>query len=221
MASSERTTETISAPSTTSASAPTTEAGAPTEGSGIRPGQDATGHQAAPGATAALNGFRVDCLMNARYHAAREAFLDGVHRWLMLGVILFGSAAMLDVFGAEFPNSALIKAVLAAFPVVLGALDLTFDLSNRARTHALMKRRYFELLAEVVSGEKTIEEADAAMHRCSADEEPAYHALLEASWNAAQEMVYGDQAKRYEISRLRRFLKQFLRFEGESSPVRA
>jgi hypothetical protein len=139
----------------------------------------------------------------------------------MFGVILFGSAAMLDVFGAEFPSSALVKAVLVAFPVVLGALDLTFDLSNRARTHALMKHRYFELLAEVVSGDKTIEEADSTTHRCSADEEPAYHALLETSWNAAQEMVYGDNAKRYEISRQRRFLKQFLRFEGESSPVRA
>jgi hypothetical protein len=168
-----------------------------------------------------LKGFRVDCLANARYHAAREAFLDSIHRWLMFGVILFGSAAMLDVFGAEFPSSALVKAVLVAFPVVLGALDLTFDLSNRARTHALMKHRYFELLAEVVSGDKTIEEADSTTHRCSADEEPAYHALLETSWNAAQEMVYGDNAKRYEISRQRRFLKQFLRFEGESSPVRA
>jgi hypothetical protein len=182
----------------------------PTEGS--RPGP-------ASGAMAAVNGFRVDCLMNARYHAAREAFLDGVHRWLMLGVILFGSAAMLDVFGAEFPNSALIKAVLAALPVVLGALDLTFDLSNRARTHAFMKHRYFELLADVVSDEKTTEEADAAMHRCSADEEPAYHALIATAWNAAQAMVYGDRAKHYELSRLSRFFKQVFRFEGSHFPV--
>jgi hypothetical protein len=40
-----------------------------------------------------------------------------------------------------------------------------------------MKRRYFELLADVTEGKKTIEQADAAMHHCSADEEPAYHAL--------------------------------------------
>jgi hypothetical protein len=82
-----------------------------------------------------------------------------------------------------------------------------------------MKRRYFELLADVTEGKKTIEQADAAMHHCSADEEPAYHALIATAWNAAQAMVYGDRAKHYVLSRWPRFAKQLFRFEGSHFPV--
>jgi hypothetical protein len=95
---------------------------------------------------------------------------------------------------------------------VLAAIDLTFDLSNRARCHALMKRRYFELLADLIEGNKEAKVVEGCMHRFSADEEPAYHALLGACWNAAQEMVYGDAADAYKIPRLHRFFKNCLRF---------
>ena len=40
---------------------------------------------------------RADCLMNARYHSAREAFLDTVHRWFMFAVIAFGAVAVVDL----------------------------------------------------------------------------------------------------------------------------
>ncbi len=180
------------------------------------PDEGFSGDSASGTAPAAIDAFRVDCLMNARYHSAREAFLDSVHRWLMLGVILSGSFAVVDLVGADVPAAAtvLVKAVLAALPVAFGALDLTFDLSNRARIHGQMKRRYFELLADVADRSKTVEQAAAAMHRCSADEEPAYHALLATAWNAAQVMVYGDEARRYALPWSARFLKQVFRFEG-------
>jgi hypothetical protein len=75
------------------------------------------------------------------------------------------------------------------------------------------------LLAEVTEGSKSVDEADAAMHRCCADEAPAYHALIATAWNAAQAMVYGDRAKHHELSRWPRFAKQFLRFEGSQFQV--
>jgi hypothetical protein len=50
------------------------------------------------------------------------------------------------------------------------------------------------------------------MHRCSADEEPAFHALLAVSWNAAQEMVYGTHADAYEVPRFHRLLKNIGRY---------
>jgi hypothetical protein len=43
-----------------------------------------------------------------------------------------------------------------------------------------MKRRYFELIADLVSGDKTAEQVEACMERFSADEEPAYHARVDA-----------------------------------------
>lgn len=159
----------------------------------------------------AVKGFQCNCLMNARYHATREAFLDSVHRWLMFGVITFGAVSVVQLFN----GMGWIKALFGAGAALFGALDLTFDLSNRARAHALMKRRYFELLADVAERKKDIVSAEGCMHRFSADEEPAYFALLAASWNAAQEMVYGDDRHEYDIPKLDLWLKNFWRFEGK------
>jgi hypothetical protein len=158
-------------------------------------------------ATAVKDGLRCDLLMNARYHASREAFLDTVHRILMFLIIVLGAAAVTDLISASW-----VKGAFAACAAVFAAFDLTVDLSNRARTHALMKRRYFELLADLTAGSTNPAEIEAAMHRCSADEEPAFHALLALSWNAAQEMVYGDDAQTYVIPRRHRLLKNILRY---------
>jgi len=201
------------APPTTASDAAAKADAAPADS----PASEGTAGQQRPASTAApaqtIRGVQIKCLMNARYHAAREAFLDTVHRWFMFGVIAFGAGAVASV-AMEITDLALLPSAFAAFAAILGALDLTFDLSNRARAHSLMKRRYFELLAEVESGERSVVEADARIHRCSAEEEPAYHALLIASWNAAQEMVYGDEAEKYEIPRTHRWLQNFRRFEG-------
>ncbi|MER9584402.1 hypothetical protein [Mesorhizobium sp. M0276] len=155
-------------------------------------------------------GITLSCLMNARYHSAREAFLDAVHRWFMFGVVISGAGAVSALFG-EIPYVNLALGTVAA---ILGAADLAFDLSNRARTHSLMKRRYFELLSDLREGQKTIVQAEACVHRYSADEEPAYQALLNGSWNAAQEMVYGDSAKLLIIPVWHRRLQNIWRFEG-------
>jgi hypothetical protein len=177
-------------------------------------------------ATLDAAGIRCECLMNARYHAAREAFLDTVHRWFMFGVICLGAVSLTDALPRAFHvilgidvGSATIKEITAALAAILAALDLTFDLSNRARLHALMKRRYFELASDVVAGKETLLEAQACLDKFSADEEPAYYALLIASWNAAQEMVYGDDAKCYKIPRPHLWLKNVWRFGGKIYPM--
>lgn len=161
-------------------------------------------------------GVILNCLMNARYHSAREAFLDAVHRWFMFGIIIAGAGAVSGLFEQLVPNFNIICGTIAA---VLGAADLAFDLSNRARAHALMKRRFFELLSDLRDGQKTIAHVEACAHRYSADEEPAYHALLMGSWNAAQRSVYGDRAELLEIPLLHRLLQNFWRFEGRDYPI--
>lgn len=153
--------------------------------------------------------------MNARYRASREAFLDSVHRWFMFGVVLTGAGSISALF-AEYVN---VQLVFGAIAALLGAADLAFDLSNRARTHALMKRRYFELLADMRDGQKSPSEADACTHRYSADEEPAFHALLMDSWNAAQEMIYGEQARLVKIPRSHRWLQNVRRYKGRLYPA--
>lgn len=175
--------------------------------SGRQPRGEIPGPSAAEGAEVE-SGIRFSCLMNARYHASREAFLDNVHRWFMFTVIVLGAGALIDVGVKEFPWA---KEAFGAFAAIIAALDLTFDLSNRARTHALMKRRYFELLADFNEGKKKPEETRACIDRYCADEEPAYHALLASSWNAAQEMLFGNNAQRYAIPWSHHVSQNFLR----------
>ena len=84
-----------------------------------------------------------------------------------------------------------------------------------------MKRRYFELLADLISKDKSAIEVEACMHRFSADEEPAFHALLAVSWNAAQEMIYGDSAYHYKLPFWHVWLKNIWRFGCKYPVVKA
>lgn len=223
MAGSERTTGApeTGAPAGASTGAAATPAGAPAGESAGSGDQGEHGSSSVPPSgplAASVTALRCSCLMNARYHASREAFLDNVHRWFMFAVIMLGAGALIDIFprGAESHGAVGIKEAFAAGAAMIAALDLTFDLSNRARTHSLMKRRYFELIADLVAGDKTTEQVEACIERFNADEEPAYHALIATSYNAAQEAVYGKEAYSYTIPRLHLFCKNFWRFGGTS-----
>jgi len=157
---------------------------------------------------------RVSCIMNAHYHGAREGFLDTTHRWFMFAVIVLGAAAFADLIpkseGDHKEN--LLKGFLGAGAALFGALDLTFDLSNRARAHSLMKRRYYELLADLREGKKSSAEARVCLDRLSADEEPPYRALLLSCWNRTQREVYGHHADHFHIPLFHRFFKNWLRW---------
>ena len=160
----------------------------------------------------------VSCLTNAHYHSAREAFLDTLHRWFMFFVIALGAAALTDVLPKILNwllgivvDVALVKEACSAGAAILAALDLTFDLSNRARAHAMMKRRYFELLAALRQGKKTAEEVHVCLDEFSADEEPPYRVLYLTCWNLAQMTVFGHRAKRFEIGFWDRLFKNWWR----------
>jgi hypothetical protein len=159
-----------------------------------------------PSPATSLEGLRISLLTNAAYHSCREAFLDTLHRWFMFFVIVLGAVALTDalpkvllVVGIKV-DPALLKEVCAAGAAILAALDLTFDLSNRARSHAMMKRRYYELLADLRSDDQEAE-FRARIAKYSADEEPQYRVLYYLCWNTAQESVFGDHAMKYKIPR--------------------
>jgi hypothetical protein len=198
MASSERTNEATAAP-TSSGTAAASNSLAPTE-QASHEGQPGFGAGRAPEtlsrsqtAATAIDGARISCLMNAQYHAGREAFLDTVHRWFMFAVIALGAGALIDVFHG-------LKELFAASAAIIAALDLTFDLSNRARGHAMQTRRYFELLAQLNANEKSPEQVHVCINQYSADEEPQYRVMLLACWNAAQSTIFGEHAIQYDIS---------------------
>jgi hypothetical protein len=156
---------------------------------------------------------RASCLLNAHYHAAREGFLDTTHRWFMLGVIIFGASAFADLI-PHAVESGWLKGLFGAGAALLGGLDLTFDLSNRARSHALMKRRYFELLADMRDGVKTADQVRSCLDRFSAEEEPPYRVLLLICRNRAQSEVRGNEAKLFRIPRRHRLIKNIFRMSS-------
>jgi hypothetical protein len=174
----------------------------------------------------ALEGCIISCLTNAQYHASREAYLDTLHRWFMFFVIALGAAALTDAMPKLVEHTVgykwdvgLVKEICAAGAAILAALDLTFDLSNRARAHSMMKRRYFELLADLRENQKSHEEVKVCLERFSADEEPAYRVLFLACWNTAQQTVYGGKALQYQITFLGNLFKNWFRRPAADYPV--
>ena len=137
-----------------------------------------------------------------------------------------GAAALTDVLprllhwisGAHV-EVALVKEVCAASAAILAALDLTFDLSNRARAHSMMKRRYFELLADLKEHVKSPDQVKVCLDRFSADEEPVYRVLHLACWNSAQASVFGRKAKQFRIPFLGNMFKNWWRRPGVMYPV--
>jgi hypothetical protein len=225
MASSERTeTAHPDAHSSADAHSDAPSAGSPLAeraGAGDQAGAIAPGHVPGPVATVTpLEARTLTCIANAQYHSSREAFLDTVHRWFMFLVIAMGAAALTDVLPRLLHSEvATVKEMFAASAAILAALDLTFDLSNRARAHAMMKRRYFELLADLREGQKSPDQVEVCLERFSADEEPLYRVLYLACWNSAQMTVFGKKAKRFQISFFGNLFKNWARRPAANYPV--
>jgi hypothetical protein len=183
-------------------------------------------HSGPVAAATPLERITISCLTNTYYHACREVFLDTVHRWFMFLVSALGTGALTDLlpklvsyisvrYGTGMAVDAdLVKEVCAAGAAILAALDLTFDLSNRARAHAMMRRRYFELLAKVRAEKMDPAEAAVCLDEFSADEEPPYHVLHLVSWNEAQRSVYGKVALQFQIGWLSDWFKNWWRRPG-------
>jgi hypothetical protein len=196
-----------SPPSFTADSSPVTTT-APSLSSRRRQGRKSSTPAAAPSPT--LRQIRKQCLFNMQYHAAREAYLDGIHRWFMFLVIVLGASAIIDIA----PNYPFLKIALPAASAVIGAMDLAFDLSNRARIHAVMRRRYSDILNSCLRNPDELAVADANLIELAGEEEPAFHALIAVCHNAAETQVYGDDVEHLKVPLHHRIFQNVLRFEG-------
>ena len=192
------------ASATENAAAASTSATTATEQTGAGSGESSPNPETAP---PTLNQVRYPCLMNMDYHAAREAFLDQAHRWLMFAVIAAGASAFVDVWS----DMRLWGPILA---VVAGALDLTFDLSNRARAHAMFRRRYAEILGNASREPDKLVALQCKLDEIAGEEEPPFNALLALSAMRAQQQTYGKVTDPCRPGLYYRVLKNFRRFPG-------
>lgn len=158
-----------------------------------------------------LDAQRFAAFTNGSYHADREGFLDWTHRVLLLIVILLGTSALLEVMPPAW------RQISAALTTLAGTLDLVFDLTTRARKHGHLRREYFELAASLAEGRITPAEADAAMLRSAADEEPPFCAAHAVAENWASMAVYGGgRVAPCRITGAQRLFRHVWRFNGSS-----
>lgn len=140
-------------------------------------------------------------LRNALYHVARRRFLDGINRFCNLLVILGGTAVV-----AEMARGAPAYSLLVGCTVTtIGALQLVFDYSGRARQHEILQRRYFNLMADVEcveapSGEQCVRWR-SEFSRAAADEPPTLRALDAIADNQATFALIGGDKPRLKITR--------------------
>ncbi len=150
-----------------------------------------------------------------RYHQRRRGFFDAMHNAIMFGVIICGSAA----FAGESPKLA------GAIAALIGALDLVFQFSHKARDHQSLFQRFSELNVAVTTTEiSTNKELDilvAKRLKIESDEPPIFWAL-EADCDNETAIAWG-RDKSSGLIRLewyQRLFMNFLRFDRTVFPDR-
>jgi len=85
---------------------------------------------------------KFDALRNAIYHTSRRRFFELLTRSLSFLVVVSGTAAVANLHAIE-------PRIAAAGAATIGALQLVFDFNGRARTHEILQRKYYDLIAEI------------------------------------------------------------------------
>lgn len=164
------------------------------------PGLTGNEGAAAPGAPAAQpealirHDIRFHATADAAYHGMREGFLGGVHRALMALVLIGGTtsfAALTEQIAPAWQQGAAVLVVGAAI------IDLIFDLSGKARTHARLRARYHQVLARLhLCGDVDLPALQAELQAIYAEEPPGHRMVQALAHNAAVDAMYEDAKAR-------------------------
>ncbi|MGD9838048.1 MAG: hypothetical protein AB7F72_04935 [Afipia sp.] len=148
------------------------------------------GTKAAEGAAAldALTSFQIECLKNARYHEDREIFFARLHKLTMLVAVLGGTATF--AFVSQFK-------LFAGLIAIAGIVDLVFDVSGKARLHAALRRRVYDVMAQAENANRDLSELKEQAARIYADEPPCMHAVNALAYNAAMQAF--DRPVKYQF----------------------
>jgi hypothetical protein len=155
-----------------------------------------------------LSDLAADADRCSRYHQRRRSFFDQVHRWAMFGVIATGSAGFAAVAGNP--------EIFGAASAVIGAADLLWDLSGKARDHEILHRRFVDVLKRIGGVQspdlELVGRIDADLNAIYADEPPVYRALNADCHNQVAQSRLGDRAELLYLSFWRRMTMDLFRF---------
>jgi predicted Fe-Mo cluster-binding NifX family protein len=142
--------------------------------------------------------FVIDCLRNARYHEDRERFFARIHKIAMFFVVASGTATFAWIKGAP---------IFAAVITLAGLLDLVFDISGKARLHAALRRRIYDVLAQSEDSTRGLESLREQAVRVYADEPPCMHAANMIAFNGAMQSFHRPHEHLYKIEWYHRLLR--------------
>lgn len=119
--------------------------------------------------------FNID--MSRRYHQMRRGYYDSFNKFLLVIIIVCGSAA-----AAKFLNS---PEILGGIAALAGAVNLAFGFSHKARDHELLYRRFTDLARRLYDFE-TPELARREQKDIERDEPPQIPLLVDfCHWETA------------------------------------
>jgi hypothetical protein len=144
-----------------------------------------------------------------RYHQRRQAHYEHLHRVVVFLIIASGSAAFTKVLAPD---------ILGAIAAALGILDLVAGFSLKARDHAVLQKRYTDILAEIKTAPNPSDAQIAQWERRRIEietEEPKMMYALEAwcdnevrrAWNVLDQGVA-------HLGWRHRLLKDWVSFSG-------
>jgi hypothetical protein len=168
--------------------------------------QDSSGGPTAPDGQEGLSdrdALRISLVRNAHYHEDRERFFARVHRVAMFIVVASGTASFAFVSATPY---------LAGIITLTGLVDLVFDVSGKARLHASLRRRIYDVLAQAEDESRTVAQLKEQAVRIYADEPPCMHAVNALAYNAAM-LAYGrPQDRLFKMEPWHRFLRHWFSF---------
>lgn len=145
-----------------------------------------------------------------RYHQRRRAYYDSCHRLIMLMIIIAGSASVVDVL--KFA-----QIWLGLLTAALGAIDLVFGLSDKARDHEFLMRRFSGLVARIRRSSSAtptdLLDWQAERIEIEADEPDVYWAVEAICYNEAARAWDRNPQEVVEVKLAFRLFQNIFRFD--------
>ncbi|BBE74338.1 hypothetical protein [Oharaeibacter diazotrophicus] len=162
--------------------------------------------------------LKAEALRCALYNGARRNFYEVTDNVLKFATVLTSSGAI-AAFGHEYGAVGVTFSIVAA---VSAAVDLVFGLGRKAAEHAVLQRRFHDLMADIVEAEP-LDAARAArfegcLHRLYGEERPAMRAVDVVAYNAAQASLFGETAKRLAVTRWQALTRHLLPHNAGAFP---
>ena len=167
--------------------------------------------------------FLHDCDRSSRYHTHRRTFFDWCHRWMMVAVLVSGSGAVAilsGAFGSEIKDS-VVSIIIMLIPATVGAISVVWNLTDKARDHEILARRFYQIAKSINVEKATPEQTEywrIEILSASQEEPAVFYALHAECYNAATRALgYGDDWLR-NIPRWRYYLRNWVRFSAADFP---